>query len=264
MSDYTKIAVVIPCYRVSKTITDVIRGIPDFVHHIIVVDDYCPEGSGKAAQQTGRENLTVLFREKNGGVGAAVMTGYRKALELGCDIAVKMDGDGQMDPAYLPALIEPLVSNKADYTKGNRFVDFTALRSMPWPRLFGNNVLSFLEKVYSGYWNIMDPTNGYTAIHRRVLDKLDFSKIAKHYFFESHMLLHLYLLNAVIRDIPIPARYGDENSSLSIKKILWQFPYRLLGGLFKRVFLRYFIYDFNMASAVWIAAVFVGCYFRSC
>lgn len=248
MSENAKIAVIVPCFRVNSTIAEVIRGIPDFVHHIIVVDDCCPESSGKIAQQTGHQNLTVVFREKNGGVGAAVMTGYRKALELGCDIAVKMDGDGQMDPVYLSDLIAPLVSNRADYAKGNRFVDFKALQSMPKLRLFGNNILSFLEKAYSGYWNIMDPTNGYTAIHCRILKKLEFSKIAEHYFFESHMLLHLNLLNAVIEDVPIPARYGDENSSLSIKKTLWQFPSRLLAGFFKRIFLRYFIYDFNMAS----------------
>jgi dolichol-phosphate mannosyltransferase len=248
MSEYKKIAVVIPSYKVSKTITNVIKGIPEFVHHIIVVDDACPEGSGKIAQQTARANLTVIFRDKNGGVGAAVMTGYRKALELGCDVAVKMDGDGQMDPAYLPALLDPVLTGKVDYAKGNRFVDFRALGAMPRPRLFGNNVLSFLEKAYSGYWNIMDPTNGYTAIHRRVLEKLDFSKMAKDYFFESHMLLHLNLLNAVICDVPVPACYRDENSLLSIKKTLWQFPPRLLAGLCRRIFLKYFIYDFNMAS----------------
>jgi dolichol-phosphate mannosyltransferase len=248
MAEQEKIAVVIPCYKVGDTIANVIRGIPELVHQIIVVDDACPEGSGKIAQQTGRSNLTVIFREKNGGVGAAVATGYQKALELGCDIAVKMDGDGQMDSAYLPALIKPLISNKADYAKGNRFVDFKTLQSMPKLRLFGNNVLSFLEKAYSGYWNIMDPTNGYTAINRRILEKLDFSKIAKDYFFESHMLLHLNLLNAVICDIPVPTCYRGENSSLSIGKTLRQFPPRLLAGLCKRIFLKYFIYDFNMAS----------------
>jgi glycosyltransferase involved in cell wall biosynthesis len=248
MDEMAKIAVVIPCYKVSRTITDVIKGIPDSVHHIVVVDDACPEKSGKIAQQVGRQNVTVIFREQNGGVGAAVMTGYKKAMEFGCDILVKIDGDGQMDISYLQAFLTPLLTGWADYTKGNRFMDFKALRSMPKLRLFGNNVLSFLEKAYSGYWNIMDPTNGYTAIHRRIVEKLDFSKIAEDYFFESHMLLHLNLLDAVICDVPIPARYGDEKSSLSVKKTLWYFPPRLLSGFCKRVFLKYFIYDFNMAS----------------
>jgi dolichol-phosphate mannosyltransferase len=248
MEEMVKIAVVIPCYRVSCTIKDVILGIPDFVHHVFVVDDACPEGSGKIAQQVGRLNMTVIFREKNGGVGAAVMTGYKKAMECGCNIMVKIDGDGQMDISYLQALLAPLMAGWADYTKGNRFTDFKALQVMPKFRLFGNNVLSFLEKAYSGYWNIMDPTNGYIAIHRRILEKLDFSKIDEDYFFESHMLLHLNLLNAVICDVPIPARYGDEKSSLSIRKTLWQFPLRLVAGFCKRIFMKYYIYDFNMAS----------------
>jgi glycosyltransferase involved in cell wall biosynthesis len=246
--DFLKIAVVIPCYRVTDTIERVIVTLPDTVDHIIVVDDACPSGSGKVAESVGLEKVCVIYHESNQGVGGAVMTGYQKALELGCDIAVKVDGDGQMDPHYIPALIEPLLKNNADYTKGNRFYDFQALRSMPKMRLFGNNALSFMEKLFSGYWSIMDPTNGYTAIHRRVLEKLNFHKIAKGYFFESHMLLNLNLVNAVVRDVPIPARYGSETSSLSVRKTLIEFPPRLLYGLCKRIFFKYFIYDFNMAS----------------
>ena len=244
----SKIAVVIPCYRTAGTIRQVIESVPGFVSNIIVVDDACPEKSGKIAESLNLEKVCVIYHEKNQGVGGAMVSGYRRALELGCDVAAKMDGDGQMDPAYLEKLIEPVLEGRADYAKGNRFVDFRALRKMPKTRLFGNNVLSFLEKLYSGYWNIMDPTNGYTAIGRGVLEKLNLSKIAKGYFFESHMLLHLNLLNAVVADVSIPARYGGENSSLSIGRAVWGFPPRLLAGLFKRIFFKYFIYDFNMAS----------------
>jgi hypothetical protein len=159
-----------------------------------------------------------------------------------------MDGDRQMDPKYLGQLIEPLVQDEADYTKGNRFADFEALLTMPKLRLAGNNVLSFLVKAFSGYWNVMDPTNGYTAIHRRVLLKMNLDKIAKRYFFESDMLLNLYLVNAVVKDIAIPARYGNEGSCLRIREVLCQFPIRLIYGIVKRVFLKYFVYDFNMAS----------------
>ncbi len=246
--DTCKLAVVIPAYRVSDTIEAVVTSLPELVDRIIVVDDACPSGSGKLAEGLALEKVCVVYHSSNQGVGGAVMSGYQKALELGCDIVVKVDGDGQMDPDYIPALVEPLVSGEADYTKGNRFNDFQALRRMPKIRLFGNNMLSFMEKLFSGYWQIMDPTNGYTAIHRRVLEKLTFSKIAKGYFFESHMLLNLNLVNAVVKDIPIPARYGDEVSSLSIRKTLLEFPPRLFYGLCKRIFFKYFIYDFNMAS----------------
>lgn len=243
-----KIAVVIPCYEVAETIVDVIKSVPDIAGNIIVVDDKCPEASGKIAEEIQNERVTVIYHDKNLGVGGAVISGYRKAMEMECDIVVKMDGDGQMDSQYLGKLIEPLISGSVDYTKGNRFRDFKALRSMPKMRLFGNNVLSFWEKVFSGYWNIMDPTNGYTAIDANVLEKLNLDKIARGYFFESDMLLNLGLVNAVVADVSIPAKYEGQNSSLTIGKTLLQFPPRLLYGMSKRVFLRYFIYDFNMGS----------------
>jgi glycosyltransferase involved in cell wall biosynthesis len=243
-----KTAVVIPAYRVAGQIKDVVMSVPEGVGHIIVVDDGCPESSGKEAETTGRENLTVLYHERNRGVGAAVVTGYKKALELGADIVVKLDGDGQMDPAYIDSLVEPLLQDDADFTKGNRFREFGRLRKMPWVRLLGNSVLSFLVKAASGYWDIVDPTNGYTAAHRRALERLNLDKISKRYFFESDMLINLNIAGGVVKDISMPARYGSEKSSLSVGKVLFQFPPKLLGGLIKRIVLKYFIYDFNMAS----------------
>jgi glycosyltransferase involved in cell wall biosynthesis len=243
-----KKAVVIPSYNVSRTIKDVVLSIPEFIDDIIVVDDKCPQSSGKEAERLQRKNVLVLYHERNTGVGGAVITGYKKALELGSDIIVKMDGDGQMDPAQISKLITPIMSDEADYTKGNRFHDFNALKSMPKIRLFGNSALSFLVKFASGYWNIMDPTNGYTAVHRRVLEKLNLDRLSKRFFFESSMLINLNIVNAVVRDIDIPARYGDEPSSLHAGKALLQFPPRLFTGLVKRIFLKYFLYDFNMAS----------------
>ena len=242
------IAVVIPCYNVAETIVDVVKSVPDIATYIIVIDDKCPADSGKIAEEMQDERVTVIYHDKNLGVGGAVISGYKKAMELGCDIVVKMDGDGQMDPQYIETLIKPLIEDKADYAKGNRFRDFKALHSMPKMRLFGNNVLSFAEKIFSGYWNVMDPTNGYTAIHKSTLDKLPLKKISNRYFFESDMLLNLYLVDAVVRDIPIPAKYGNENSSLSISRSIIQFPFKLFRGFIKRIFLKYFIYDFNMAS----------------
>jgi glycosyltransferase involved in cell wall biosynthesis len=251
----TKIAIIIPCYKVSHHVQEVVKSVPDSVDHIIVVDDACPEDSGKVAESVGRRNVTVLYHTRNTGVGGAVMTGYRKAMELGCDIMVKMDGDGQMDPAYLGAITEPLIRDEADYTKGNRFKDFKRLKTMPATRLFGNSALSFLVKLASGYWGIMDPTNGFTAIRRGVLEELNLRKISRRFFFESDMLINLRLVNAVVQDVDIPARYGTEGSTLNVWRALLQFPLKLLRGFLKRLVLRYFIYDFNMASVYMILGI---------
>jgi dolichol-phosphate mannosyltransferase len=248
MSNIKK-AVVIPCYKVSAKLPALLEAIPDdIVDYVIIVDDACPEQSGRLAERLKKKNCIVLYHDKNQGVGGAVITGYVKALELGCEIIIKMDGDGQMSPAYLNDLIQPLLADAADYTKGNRFIDSRSLATMPAIRLFGNSLLSFIVKVVSGYWNIMDPTNGFTAIHKRALDKINVQRISKGYFFEINMLLALNLANAVVKDVPIPARYDGEHSSLKISRILIKFPFLLLRGFVRRIFLKYFIYDFNMGS----------------
>jgi dolichol-phosphate mannosyltransferase len=243
-----KIAVVIPAYKVIDQIKDVIQSIPESIYQVIVVDDMCPYFSGKEAEKINRRNLIVMYHKENQGVGGAVITGYKKALELGCEIMVKIDGDGQMDPKYIYNLIGPLIKNEADYTKGNRFAHLPSLKSMPKIRLFGNSVLSFIVKMASGYWNIVDPTNGYTAIHKKVLEKLNLDKLSKRFYFESDMLISLNIINGVVKDIPIPAKYEEQGSSLSIQKTIMQFPPKLMKGFFRRIFLKYFIYDFNMAS----------------
>ena len=200
-----KIAVVIPAYKVSKYIAQVVASIPDIVDVIIVVDDKCPHGSGKIAAELKNPKVNVIFHDENQGVGGAVVSGYKKALELGADIAVKIDGDGQMDTMFINKLIQPIIEGFADYTKGNRFSDFKALQSMPRVRLFGNSGLSFLVKVASGYWDIMDPTNGYTAISAMSIKNLDLNNISKRYFFESDMLINLNIEGSVVKDVSIPA-----------------------------------------------------------
>jgi glycosyltransferase involved in cell wall biosynthesis len=244
------LAVVIPSYKAGKHLATVINGLPALIDHVIVVDDKCPQHSGDIAREMGKDDkrINVVTHEVNQGVGGAVVTGYKKAMELNCDIVIKMDADDQMDPAYLPDLIKPVAEGKAGYAKGNRFVDFTALRAMPKFRLIGNSALSFMVKACSGYWNMMDPTNGYTAISKDVLEKINLDSLAKRYFFESDMLIRLNIQNAVVKDIPIPARYGDEESSLSIRNTMLRFPGLLFKGLIKRFVLKYLIYDFNMAS----------------
>jgi len=240
------ISVVIPCYKVETYIVDVVKSIPPFVDNIIIVNDKCPNNSTTLVKDFNK--VILLEHETNLGVGGAVITGYKKALEFESDITIKIDGDGQMDVNYMQKLVQPILDGKADYTKGNRFIDFKELRQMPKIRLFGNSGLSFLVKVSSGYWNIMDPTNGYTAINKQTLKELDLDNIAKRYFFESDMLINLNIENAVVVDVGIPAKYGDEESSLSVIKTLFGFPPKLFKGFTRRVFLKYFVYDFNMAS----------------
>lgn len=243
------IAVVIPCYKVSKSVLSVISTIPDYISHIIVVDDACPENSGQLVQSNNTDPRTeVLFHAENGGVGAAVVTGYKRAMELGVQIVVKIDGDGQMDPTLIADLIKPIQISQCDYTKGNRFFDIRFLQQMPRIRLIGNAFLSLFNKVTSGYWNIMDPTNGFTAIETRTLSLLDLNKLERRYFFESDMLYHLGTIRAVVNDIPMQSRYADETSNLQIGLVLRQFPGKLLIRFCKRVFYSYFLRDFNAGT----------------
>ena len=248
-NDKSGIAVVIPCYRVADHILGVIEGIGDEVDAIIVVDDACPEKTADLVESECRDQRVAVVRhDRNQGVGGATLTGYRKALETGCKIIVKLDGDGQMDASLIPTLVKPILRGQADYTKGNRFYQLEWLSGMPLIRIFGNLTLSFITKISSGYWDIFDPTNGYTAIHADVANQLPFEKISHSYFFESDMLFRLNILRAVVTDIPMAASYGDERSNLSILKIIPEFLYKHAINAFKRTFYAYFLRDFNIAS----------------
>ncbi|MGO9244181.1 MAG: glycosyltransferase family 2 protein [Verrucomicrobiia bacterium] len=243
-----RIAIVIPAYREEERIEDVIRGLPSWVDHIVVVDDASPDATLDRARSVGDQRLVVLRHDHNQGVGGAALTGFAKALELGADVLVKMDGDGQMNPAGLPALIEPIRLGEADYVKGNRFLHSRELVRMPWVRRLGNIGLSFMAKMASGYWNLFDPNNGYVAIHAAVLPLLDQNRIHKRFFFENSMLLELGLNRAVVRDVYMPARYNEKVSHLSETRTLLEFPPLLLRGLVGRVVMQYFVRDFNAVS----------------
>ncbi len=259
-SNLPRVAVVLPCYRVTKHILDVIRTIPPQVGGIFVVDDHCPEGSGNLVQtQAADPRVVVIRHEQNLGVGGAVLTGYAAADRAGFDVFVKMDGDGQMDPAYLNRLINPILSRSADYTKGNRFFDLEALQTMPSVRRFGNFALTLFTKAASGYWHISDPTNGYTAIHRQAYRLIATAPLAHGYFFETSMLINLNIVRAVAVDIPIPARYRNESSSLRVGRVLVSFPMRLIAGLLRRIIWRYYIYDVNAVSILLpFSIIFMG------
>jgi hypothetical protein len=190
----------------------------------------------------------VIFHANNLGVGGAVKSGYRRAIELNSDVIVKMDGDGQMDASRIKDLTGPIKSGLADYTKGNRFFDIEAIRQMPKVRIFGNLVLSFMTKASSGLWKIFDPNNGFTALQSGTLRKLELEKIDNGYFFESDMLFRLSLSKAIVVDVSIPARYGNENSNLNIKRVLFEFPLKHLRNFYKRILYTYYLRDFNLAS----------------
>jgi len=244
-----KIAVVIPCYKVTAHIGKLIPQIGADVTAIYCVDDACPDKSGDFIKKNINDTrVKVLYNETNQGVGGAMITGYRAALADNMDIIVKLDGDGQMDPALIPAFTAPISEGLCDYTKGNRFHKLDDLEDMPRIRLIGNALLSFLTKLSSGYWHVFDPTNGYTAIHGAVLRELPLEKISKGYFFESDMLFRLNITNAVVRDIPMRAVYEDEQSNLNIRAIVFNFLAMHAKNFYKRIFYSYFLRDFSIAS----------------
>jgi len=243
-----KVAVVIPMFRVAPYIQDVIAGVPAWVWRIVVIDDASPDDSAEIACGSGDPRIVVVQHIQNQGVGGAVLSGFQKAYELGARVAVKMDGDGQMSPEFLIDLVMPILTGKADYCKGNRFFHVSEIAQMPLVRRVGNMGLSFLTKIASGYWNVFDPTNGYLAINLDTYRTLDARHIHRRYFFESSMLIELNLARAVIHEVPMPARYTGEISSLSIGRSLIEFPYRLVRGFFRRLWLRYFVLDFSLGS----------------
>ena len=242
------VAVVIPCYRVEQHIAAVIHSIPAHYRTIICVDDGSPDGSAAVIESLRDPRVTLIRRPANGGVGAAVKTGYREAMRVGASVCVKMDGDGQMSADDLDALVAPVLDGEADYAKGNRFVDLRSLARMPRSRLVGNALLSFASKLACGYWNMLDVTNGYTAIRTAVLRRLDLDKVSDRYFFETSMLIELNILRANVVDVEMPARYGDEQSSMRLSRVLGTFPGLLVRGLARRFYWRYLIEDFSVVS----------------
>jgi len=249
LADQYKISVVVPCFKVLAHICKVIEKIGPEVSNIYCIDDHCPEGSGKYIEENCHDGrVKVLYNDRNLGVGGATITGYRQALQDGADIIVKIDGDGQMDPALIKRFITPIKVSRADYTKGNRFYNPESVKTMPWLRLFGNAVLSYVAKLSSGYWHITDPNNGYTAIQARVLAEIPLRKISSGYFFESDMLFRLNTIGAIVEDVPIDAMYADEKSNLKIGKILPEFLLKHLMNFVKRVLYNYYLRNFNVAS----------------
>lgn len=249
MEKQARIAVVIPCYRVRDQVKKVIENIPSEVSRIFCVDDACPENTGDYINNHCNDpRVEVFFHKGNEGVGGAVITGYRAALEAGYDIVVKVDGDGQMDPKLLPKFTQPIIEGEADYTKGNRFYNIGDARSMPKKRLLANMAHSFFSKLSTGYWSNFDPANGYTAIHTIILKQLPLDKINSRYFFETDMLFWLGMCRCKVVDIPMSAYYGAEKSSLRIRNNVMPFLKGHLRNTGKRILYQYFLRDFHAAS----------------
>lgn len=245
------ICCVIPAYKARNTVCDVVYSLFPYVDTVVVVDDACPQTSGRIVKEqfANDRRVVVLERDKNGGVGAAVKTGLAYCLAAGARYVVKVDADGQMDPAYIPQLIDVLQSDESiGFVKGNRFVNASVLASMPKARLLGNAMLSIFVKFASGYWNLLDPTNGFVAFSGDTLRQLDLDALADSYFFEISVLGQLGIKQLTIAEVEMPTIYGAEQSSLSIRRVLLEFPPKLLAIFVKRVALQYFLFDINLGS----------------
>jgi glycosyltransferase involved in cell wall biosynthesis len=240
---------VVPCYRVKAKILDVIAKTPPWIEGIVCVDDACPEGSGDFIEANNTDpRVTVVRLAQNQGVGGATLAGYGEAVARGGQVLVKVDGDDQMDLGYVAHLVAPILLGEADYAKGNRFTSISHLTTMPQVRVFGNAALSFAAKLSTGYWNIFDPTNGYTAIEAQVAKMILEKRVSRRFFFETDLLYHLGTLRAVVRDVPMPARYADEVSNIRIGAIVGPFALKHMRNFAQRVVGQYFVRDFNAAS----------------
>ena len=244
------VAVVIPTFAARQHVLEVVvKVLEQDVNFVYVVDDKCPQDSGKLVENTVfDQRLSVLYNPKNLGVGGAVKVGFRKAVHDGAQIIVKIDSDGQMDPALISEFVNPIRKGVADYTKGNRFYSLDSVAGMPKTRIFGNAILSFFSKLSSGYWSIFDPANGYLAINAKVIGMLNLDKISNRYFFESDMLFRLNILRAAVSDIPMASKYEDEKSNLKVLEIIPEFLLGHSRNFCKRIFYRYLLRDFNFAS----------------
>jgi glycosyltransferase involved in cell wall biosynthesis len=240
------VAVVVPAYDEEALVATTIKGVPDFVDRILVVDDASRDGTGAAARAAGDRRVEVLTHERNAGVGAAIVTGYERAVAEGLDVTCVMAADNQMDPTDLQKIALPVVRGEVEYAKANRLITGEAWKVIPRSRYLGNAVLSFLTKIASGYWHVADSQSGYTAASREILEQLDLDRIYRGYGFPNDMLVHLNVWNARVRDIPSRPVYGvGERSGIKIRKVVPRISWLLLKGFFWRMREKYVIRDFH-------------------
>ena len=250
-----KVAAVVPAYMEANHIASVIATMPDLVDHIVIVDDASTDDTSIRAREAADGRTVVISLPSNQGVGGAVLTGHRTAMDLGADVCVVMAGDGQMDPAYLPALLEPIASGRAQFTKANRFYGRGSFIGMPRLRVVGNIALSFLTKAASGYWNLFDPQNGYTAIHRDALARLPWDQLARRYDFENDLLINLNILRVPAVDVPVPARYGAEVSGMNLATVGPRIALRLVRGFWTRMWWKYVLQSFSAVALLLFSGI---------
>jgi glycosyltransferase involved in cell wall biosynthesis len=231
-----RVAIVIPAFNEERAVAQTVRSVPAFADHILVVDDASVDRTFQMASLARRPGLEVLRHPENRGVGAAIATGYRRALALGADATCVMAGDGQMDPADLPALLAPLERGEADYVKGNRFASGEVWRVMPRWRLVGNIALSLITKVTSGYWHVFDSQCGYTAASRRALRVIDRSGLFPRYGYPNDLLARLHAAGLRVRDVPVRPVYGPGwRSGIRFSTVIYPMSFVLLGSFLRRV-----------------------------
>jgi glycosyltransferase involved in cell wall biosynthesis len=242
------ISVVIPCFNEEKQITGVINSIPDIIDKIVVIDDKSRDKTVDVLRKFKDSNARIVLIEhdKNLGVGGAMASGYKWSRDNGIDVAVRMDGDGQMDPAHLPLLLDPVVSGEVDYTKTNRLLSGSAFSKMPTGRYFGNAMLSMLTKIASGYWHIADSQSGYTAINSKALKLVNWDMMYKKFGQPNDLLVLLNIFNLKVRDIYTEPLYDvGENSKLSIPRVIFTIPFLLFRRFLYRLKEKYIIRDFH-------------------
>ena len=249
------VAVVVPAHNESLLIGKTITTMPDFVDHIIVIDDCSTDDTAERALAVADPRVLLITHERNTGVGGAILDGHRTALELKADVSVVMAGDAQMDPDYLAPLLDPIAAGEADFTKANRFFSRTSFAGMPAYRMFGSIVLSFMTKAASGYWHLFDPQNGYTAISADSLRRIDLDRVATGYEYENDLLIRLNIANVRARDVPIPAVYGDEVSGMRMHKVIPALSGLLVRGFWRRIMIKYVLQSFSPVALLLFSGI---------
>ena len=253
-----RVAAVVPAYKEEKMISTVIDTMPAYVDHIVIIDDCSPDDTSGVVTRLNDERVTLIRHDTNQGVGGAIVTGHRAAMELGSDVNVIMAGDAQMDPAHLPALLDRVVGEGYGFAKANRFFAPESFHGMPRYRIFGNIVLSFMTKLASGYWNLFDPQNGYTAIRTEVLRRVPLDRVSRRYSFENDLLIHLNVLQVPAIDVPIPALYGDEVSSIKLRTVIPELMNLLVRGFWRRIWYRYVLWSFSPIALLLVAGILMS------
>jgi len=237
-----KIGVAVPAYNEEKYIAKTLEEIPEYVDKIYVVDDCSKDRTAEIVKEYMKKDgrIELIRHEKNLGVGGAITSGWKKGLQDGMDILVVMAGDNQMDPSFLPALLDPIVDGKADFSKGTRFHgDYW--KDMPKIRVFGSMMLNVLNKIASGYWNVNDPQNGFVAISSKALKKIELDKLYKGYAFENDVLIRANVAGLRIVNVPVRIRYHGSTSKLKIPKFALKTSFFLLKGFLWRIWKKYII-----------------------